>query len=456
MINEGRGSGRRPPSAEVLASLVARMEGMAAGLDGKERAALLAILRQAPSSSALAELGAEPPAEVLRPEELEIYKELREAGSVSQPARHPHLGLIMKATRVCNLRCAYCRSWAEGPDQVMSFEVLARATWGALTAPGVESVELIWHGGEPTLRPISFYRKALWLQQQFRRPGQRIVNNLQTNGTRLRPEWIDFLKRYQFRVGVSLDGPPEIHDTRRLDVAGNPTSERIRAGLAQLREHGVKHGICMVVDDDVLDLGPQRLLEYLIEAGVSRAGLLGVVPQGDPRRASSHDPYLAFPRYIEFLQRLFGLWWPDYVDRISFREIDDLLARLRGEKGSYCYFEPNCMGSFMTIEPQGHIEACDKFQGDGAFRFGNVRESPLLDALGTEGLCRARSETAADRDRNRSCEWFGFCQGGCPHDRHVRRQRENGNSEACCGWAPLISDMAQAVGLGPISPNGSK
>jgi uncharacterized protein len=307
-------------------------------------------------------------------------------------------------------------------------------------------VDFVWHGGEATLRPVSFYRKALWLQQRFRQPGQKIVNSLQTNGTHLTQEWLEFVKRYDFNVGVSLDGPPEIHDCRRVDVAGRPTSEKVREGLAKLAAHGVKHGVIVVVDEEIIALGAKRLLAYLLELGVSHVALLNVVPEGDPLQASREDPFLEFPRYIDFLRDLFHLWWSSCADRIAFREISDLLRKVRGERGRYCVYDGNCMGGYFTIEPMGEISACDKFQGDGRFRFGHVLEMDLADISASPELLQVHAATDGDIDGTRQCHWFNVCQGGCPHDRYVRRRRNVSHDERCCGLAPLLSDIAEAVG----------
>ena len=99
-----------------------------------------------------------------------------------------YLGLVLKATRLCNLRCTYCRDWREGPGQTMGFDVLARVVAAALREESHSIVDFVWHGGETTLLPLSFYRKAMFLQSRFRRPGQRIGNVIQTNGTRLTPD----------------------------------------------------------------------------------------------------------------------------------------------------------------------------------------------------------------------------------------------------------------------------
>jgi uncharacterized protein len=326
----------------------------------------------------------------------------------------------------------------------MPFEVLARATQSACTSPGIEHIQFIWHGGETTLRPISFYRGALWLQQRFRRPGLTISNQLQTNGTTLSKDWLRFLKDYRFTVGISLDGPPEVHDQRRLDTKGRPTSERVRVGIEKLKSQGIPFDVKMVVDDAVLALGAKRLLDYLLELEVPRVALLNVVPEGDPDRMLPGD-YLEFPRFVEFLRELFHLWWPVHSNQISFREISDLMLRLKGEGGNFCVFDSNCMGSVYTVEPRGNIAACDRYQGDSSYTFGNILDKGFSDLLAAPNLVRAHAETDTEMEVAASCLWSKICHGGCPHDRYVRIHRGVSRGERCCGWAPLLNDVSLAL-----------
>ncbi len=206
------------------------------------------------------------------------------------------LTVIMKSTRLCNLRCTYCHSWRAGPNQTMTFPVLAHATRDALRDPAVRMVDFVWHGGEATLVPRSFYRKAVWLQERFRRPGQTVLNTVQTNGTRLTDEWLEFVREHDFSVGVSLDGPPEIHDARRVDVRGRPTSASVRQGLERLQAAGItRSGTLMVVDEEIRAVGAERVLDYLLEIGVRGVALLNVLPENTPHGRSAPRRLPAVP-----------------------------------------------------------------------------------------------------------------------------------------------------------------
>ena len=413
-----------------------RLDEFAATLPTGEQAALRSLLRRA---------AGRPAEEILAGDEVELYERLR-AEPDPAPGGQAVLTVIMKATRLCNLRCTYCHSWRSGPNQKMSFEVLARATHGALRDPSVASVDFVWHGGEATVLPVAFYRKALWLQERFRRPGQTVLNTVQTNGTRLTDEWLAFLRDNDIGVGVSLDGPPEIHDVRRLDAAGRPTSARVREGIERLRRAGItRWGVLMVVDEDVCALGPRRLLEYLTEIGVERVALLNVLPENTPAGTPLQGDYLHFPRYVEFLRGLFELWWSEYREQIVIRELAALAGQIAGADAQICVFAGECFGVYLTVEPTGEVSACDKYIDDEEYRYGHVLETGLAGVQLSERLAAVRRENGRAVERMRDCRWFGVCHGGCPHDRYTGERRLPGYDGRCCGLAPLLDDMAATV-----------
>lgn len=449
-----RGLASPQVDGELLAAVAGRLEQFAAGLTDSEQAALSVLLEAASPGAGLAALTAEPAEAALEPGEIEIVDRLLTGSAPGSTAgRRSTLVLVMKATRRCNLRCTYCHSWREGPNQTMTFEVLARATHGALQAPGVKIVEFVWHGGETTLLPLSFFRKAIWLQQRFRQPGQKVANALQTNGTNLTPEWLDFCRRYRFSLGISLDGPPEIHDRRRIDAAGRPTSQRVREALADVQASGLEHGVLMVIDDDVADAGAGAVLGHLLEIGAENVGLLNVIPENTPPGTPRTGSHIVWPRFVDFLRDLFRLWWPAHADRISFRELADLMGKIQGRPARSCVFDGNCMGGFLTVEPMGEVSACDKYLEAEGYRFGHLLESSLPDLLAAPALARAWTETSDGIDLARQCPWFQVCQGGCPHDRYLRRQLGLSRDESCCGLAPLLSDMAEALARCPSRSN---
>jgi len=441
------------PNADVAALAAARerLSGFAAELDTRERLALQTLVDLATGDAPFRQLAAEPPEAVLTERERDYLQRL-EAEPVPAPGLRPAVTVIMKGTRLCNLRCTYCNYWREGPNQVMRFPVLARAIRDVLTSPRTVNVEFVWHGGEPTLLPIAFYRKALWLQQRFRRPGQVVKNRVQTNATRLSDDWIEFWQRYRFVVGVSLDGPPEVHDRRRVDRHGRPTAAQVRAGLARLQAAELDPRLYIVIDDAVMEAGPARVLEYLLEVGAQRVGLLNAVPAYTAPDAPLAGTYLPWPRYLAFLAELFRLWWPRYVDRIIFRELADLAGQLAGRPPLMCNFAGDCYGSVFTIEPTGEISACDRHLDDPDYLFGNLLHTRLGDVETSPRMAAIRVANGVAVERSRACPWFAVCHGGCPHDRRLGLRHVPGFPADCCGLAPLLADMAEVLRATGVTP----
>ncbi len=437
---------RQPVLTQHLITSVAnRLKSFSAQLTARERLALTALLDAAYGYSPHRKLGACSPEAIFDDAECKVVAGILDESAPAQSNFDSSLVVILKATRLCNLRCSYCHFWSDDPNKNMPFEVLARAIRDTLQAPGIKAVDFVWHGGETTLLPMSLYRKAIWLQQHFCQSGQTITNSLQTNGTRLTPEWINFLREYDFKLGVSLDGPPELHDRRRIDAAGKPTSKRVQETIANLRANGLQFGVLMVVDEDVVKLGPERLLEYFLEIGIERVGLLNVIPINTPSQQFREETYIRWEQFVCFLRDLFRVWWPAYADRVSFRELADLIGKVQGSKPTTCFFAGNCMGHYLTIEPSGDVFACDKFIGDESFFFGNLLRENLAAMSLSPSFAAVRAEAATAIDLTRGCRWFRVCQGGCPHDRYLRRRYNRLRDESCCGLAPLLSEISEAL-----------
>jgi uncharacterized protein len=425
------------PHGAAVASAEAALLQQIDGWTPVERAALVEILRRASGTSAISQLALLPAAAILEAADIATLDRVAATPAPTAASVHPAIVLIMKATRLCNLRCTYCHFWRSGPDQVMSFEVMATAIRDALATPGVRHVEFTWHGGEVTLLPPDFLRRAIWLQEHFRRPDQQVTNAVQTNGTRLDAAWMRLFRAYEISVGISLDGPPEVHDRTRVDRRGDPTSDRVRAGLALLREHRIKHGVLMVVGEDVMALGAARTLAYLLDLGVPSVGLLNVIPENRAADEDLRGHYLPWPRYVTWLRELFDLWWPVHAARLHLRELADLVGKVGGEGSRTCLFAGDCHGRYLTIEPNGEVSACDKYVDASDYVLGpSLREA----FAGTRLPDIRRRESAAVADLS-GCRWFGVCAGGCPHDRRLSTQYLHG-VDGCCGLAPLLDDMA--------------
>ena len=372
--------------------------------------------------------------------------------------------LIMKATRLCNLRCEYCHDWRAGRDQTMTFETLAATTRAVLTDPTHKAVEFVWHGGEPTLLGTGFFEKALQLQARFRQPHQHIKNTMQTNATRIDDEWLSFWRRYDFGVGMSLDGPAVIHDASRRYATGKSSFGDVAAGIARLRAAKMSPSVLMVVDRPVLEHGPDFVFDFFLEMGISSYGLLAAKPENMPNVTSCTpiEHYVNPAEFNVFLTRVYDRWRSHGDPSISIREIDSIRNRLSGESRQCTLSENNCVGDYFLVDPDGTVAHCDLFLGDDRYTFGNVKTDSFAEMRASAALTDIWQQNEVDVAAMSSCSEFATCQGWCPHERYISASHNPHHSSECCGLKPLIEhvrehpldDSSSSDGAGAVTGPG--
>jgi len=424
-----------------------------AGLTPEKARAFSVIKRAYTGSAPLRVLAQLPAHKILNASEQMAFEAERVRALPEQVAPSSDLVLILKATRLCNLRCEYCISWAEGANQVMRFDVLVRTLREFLTMRGATTVDVVWHGGEVTMLKPKLLKKALWLQESFRQEGQTILNAVQTNATRLTDEWMDLLAEYDFQVGISLDGPPEVHDQRRRDKKGLPTSRLVEQSIAKLNRAGIRFGVLVVVDRAVLQIGAERVLDYLAGIGVESVHFLpldGTDPKiyiDGGRHFEVDDSFVPYSQYVSFLERGFEYWWDRYKGRLAVAIFEDLIEAVQNKdapRSHMCYWKGNCMNSVFVVEPTGEVGPCDTFTGNPNRFYGRIGERPLVPMLDSSANLRLNRQEMIDGPRHMTdCEWFRLCKGGCPHDRLLARVSKTVTS--CCGLSPLLKRIETVV-----------
>jgi len=360
--------------------------------------------------------------------------------SSGAPSTHPQLFLIMKATRLCNLRCGYCNAWKEGPNQIMPESLVDRATRDALQLQWIRRVDFVWHGGETTLLPVEYFRRAIGVQKECQ--GNRLVTNtIQTNATLLDDEWIALFKEGNFNVGVSIDPPPERHARNRRTKSGRDSWQASMSGIRLLKEAGISHGILVVVNDELVSYGAERFLACLDENNLHAVSLLNVLPDNrEPTRDASN--YLGWESFVQFLIAVYRIRASSYR-HIRIREFESLTGSISRGAPTNCVFAGNCMGQFLTLEPSGEVSACDKYINDSAYVFGNLAISSLTEILSGPALSAVRADYSRQVVQLADCQYYGYCNGGCPHDQYLRRKVDPQLSLRCCGLAPLIETICQ-------------
>ena len=375
--------------------------------------------------------------------ELELIHSLEEKAEVSNfAANRERVTLIIKLTRLCNLRCTYCHDWEAGPDRTMSFSVLASLFHKALSEPSYAQLAVAWHGGEPTLVKPRRFLQALWLQEHFRRPGQRIKNNLQTNGTLIDSTWAKFLARYRFGVSVSIDGPAALHDESRPSARGGRTFASVRRGVTALRDAGLQPSALIVIGPKHLELGAERLVAFLRDEGLQTVSLLAMRPAaGEAGRSELIFSTGDYMRLLLDVDRVLGV---APGPPIVVRELKAVKAALAGSSAVTCEFAGACAGYFYTIEPDGSVSHCDKYFGDRNFTVGNILNDDFGDfSRGTKLAAIKTSYRQASMRKEAACPYFRFCRGWCPHEHYVA-ESAGGSPAACCGLAPLFQSFIAA------------
>ena len=363
---------------------------------------------------------------------------------IEAPARAgAALTLIVKGTRLCNLRCSYCNDWRAGPDQSMRLPVLAHVIARALRQANATVVDFVWHGGETTMMPLRFYQQALYLQSRFKQPGQLVRNELQTNATRITPAWAQFFADYGFSIGISLDGPPAVHDVHRRYVSGKGSSADVMQGVKTLRAHGVEPSVLMVIDEAAYELGTQAIFDFFRAADIPRFGLLAAKPSNQPAASPSTptEHYIEPGRFTAFLAEMSDIWAAHGDPRIQIRELEVLRNRIARTHHRPCTLTGDCLGNYFLVEPSGEVAHCDLFLGDPAYTLGNILTDSFARMRAGERLATLQEANRSALERMRSCRHIDTCHGWCPHERYASARHDADHREDCCGLEPLITHL---------------
>jgi uncharacterized protein len=359
---------------------------------------------------------------------------------------------------ICNLDCKYCfylekeklypntRHWAMQP------EVLERYIQQYIAAQPVDEVHFAWQGGEPTLLGVDFFRSAVALQQKYAM-GKRIHNALQTNGTLIDDEWGQFLAEHKILVGVSIDGPRELHDHYRVDKGNAPTFDRVMRGLEKLKDHKVEFNTLTVVNR-LNSQYPLEVYRFLKEIGsgfmqfipvVERQaaepgpdGLVLINPTFDRSRGDRHAEVTDWSveplAYGRFLAQIFDEWVKKDVGRTFVQLFDVALESWLGMEASLCVFRKTC-GSALAMEHTGDLYSCDHFVYPEN-KLGNIMETNLEQMTGSQqqknfGLDKRDSLPRMCRE----CDVRFACNGECPKHRFITTpDGEPGLNYLCTGY----------------------
>lgn len=384
------------------------------------------------------------------------------------PFARPLYVMLKPVGAACNLACNYCyyleksNLYKHQPKRQMSEELLERFVKDYIEAQTMNEVVFTWHGGEPTLRPLSFYQKAVELQKKYAR-GRIIHNSLQTNGTLLTDEWCRFLKANNWLVGISIDGPEAFHDRYRRDSQGRPSWQKVMEGIQLLQHYGVEWNAMAVVNRYNAD-HPQAFYRFFKSIGCQYIQFAPIVERymqhadgrhlasiGDATDAPVTDFSVTPEQWGSFLCGLFDEWVKQDIGRVFVQIFDSMLANWVGVAPGTCIYAKEC-GHAGVMEYNGDVYSCDHFVFP-QYKLGNINEHTLIEMLYGEKQRRFSQLKYNKLPRQcKECRWAFACHGECPKNRFVNDRYGNpGLNYLCAGYrrffehiAPTMDEMKKA------------
>ncbi len=382
------------------------------------------------------------------------------------PASRPFHVMTKPRGAVCNLDCTYCyylekeRLYPPDADPRMGREVLEAYVRQYLASQDTPEVTFGWQGGEPTLMGLDFFREVVALQEEHGE-GKTILNTLQTNGTLLDDEWCAFLAENGFLVGLSVDGPEELHDGYRVDKGGKPTFAKVMAGLELLTKHGVEFNTLTVVHRKNQEV-PLEVYRFLKEIGSgfhqyiplverepdARARAMGLDLAGPPQADSTPPvtPWSVEPEpWGRFLMAIFDEWVRNDVGRVFVQTFDAALGKWVGVPRGLCIFDETCGGA-MALEHNGDLYACDHYVYPD-FKLGNILERPMAE------LAHLPAQLAFGEAKKDTlprycleCEVRFACKGECPKHRFLTTPHgEPGLNYLCRGYRRFFNHIGPSM-----------
>lgn len=379
--------------------------------------------------------------------------------NIATPFAKPLYVMLKPAGAHCNLACKYCyyleknNLYQNSHRHLMTDEMLEQFTREYIEAQTMPQVLFTWHGGEPLMRSIDFYKKALELQKKYAH-GKQIDNVIQTNGTLLTDEWCEFFAKNHWLVGISIDGPQEYHDHYRVTPAGKPSWEKVMQGIQLLKKHHVEWNAMAVVNAynaehplefyhffrdngcQYLQFTPivERLTEH--EDGRTLASL------ADNREIPLADASVTPEQWGNFLCTIFDDWVRHDVGKTFVEIFDCTLANWMGVLPGICAYSKEC-GHAGVMEHNGDVYSCDHFVFP-EYKLGNIREQSLIDMLyGEKQQAFSRLKHTSLPRQCKECDMEFACHGECPKNRFEKdKYGEPGLNYLCQGYYQYYSHVA--------------
>lgn len=312
----------------------------------------------------------------------------------------------------CNLRCDYCfyNTTDQSTGCLMSYELIEKflVEYSQLFA---RRLMFIWHGGEPLLAGLSFFRKIVEIQSRISKTDQIIQNSIQTNATLLNEEWAEFFKEYNFTIGISLDGDRESHNRFRKTCNGKGSFEQAMRGIKILRRYGIKPGFIQTLTVDNLSRTRENFNFFANVIGTEKWSV-NVYRNVCTENQSMLGQSLTNKQLAAFLIDQIELWLAKNDSHLRIREIENFIFAMFGKKARDCSFNGRC-SNYFCLEYDGRIYPCDRSSGCSDLLLGDISKQPLLEVLnGPKRLMYAGRVNSLPAECL-ACEWQKSCNNGC-------------------------------------------
>jgi uncharacterized protein len=355
---------------------------------------------------------------------------------------------------ICNLDCIYCyylkkqNLYPKNKSFRMADDILENYIMQHINASTDPVINFSWHGGEPTVLGMDYFRKIVALQRKHKPAGCRIHNGLQTNGTLLDEEWCRFLAAENFAVGISIDGPQEMHDLYRVSKNQQPTHEQTMQGYKLLQQHDVVCEILCVVNAHNVQY-PTEVYRFLKQLQTQYISFLPLV-EPNTETGSGVSPRTVPPEAFGiFLCTIFDEWMQQDIGQIKVQIFEEAVRSAFGQEHTLCIFRKTC-GGVPVIEHNGDFYSCDHFV-DTEHRLGNIQDKPLAELLESpEQIAFGQDKLDKLPHYCQICEVRAMCNGGCPKNRFVlTADGEAGLNYLCAGYKqffnhcqPFVAEIA--------------
>lgn len=381
-------------------------------------------------------------------------------GNIINPFARPLYVMTKPAGAHCNLACDYCyylekqKLYQNGEKHVMSDQLTEVFVREYIQSQFGREVNFTWHGGEPMIRPLSYYKKVVRWQRQYAE-GKTILNCLQTNGTLLTPEWCRFLHDEGWLVGISIDGPQNMHDAYRMKRNGAPTWEKVMQGIEMLDRYEVEWN-AMAVVNDITAARPLEFYRFFRDELECRylqfTPVVERIHRHQDGRHLAHvmdgEEYAVAPFSVtpeawgEFLCTMFDEWYRNDVGEMFVQTFEATLANWAGVTSGVCSLSDWC-GHAAVMEHNGDIYCCDHFVFP-EYYLGNIRNRGILDMLNSEKqMAFADMKTKGLPAQCHKCQWQFACHGECPRNRFVKtKDGEPGLNYLCEGYRRYFEHVA--------------